>query len=149
MSYLLRKALREPDRLLRNLSMRVRTATSWDRLYDAMPEPKCVGEVVVDDTVAAQVRTALAAGGLDVERRSVEPERYRDWLSRAEYSRYPLYLDGGRAHGFHEKGLEHFLAADLAGLRPGKVCIDVASQLSPAPDIYARVYGADVYSQDL
>ena len=149
MSYLLRVALRQPDRLLRNLAVRVRTATSWDRLYAALPEPKRAGAVVVDDAVAAQVRAALEADGLTVERRSVEPGRYREWLVRADYVRYPLYLDGGRAPSFHEKGLEHFLAAELLGLAPGQVCLDIASRHSPAPDIYERLHGAEMYTQDL
>lgn len=149
MSYLLRKALHQPHRVLRNLAVRVRTLTSWDRLYAALPEPKRVGAVLVDDEVAAQVRAALEADGLAIERRSVEPERYRAWLAQADYARYPLYMDGGRAPGFHEKGLEHFLAAGLLGLAQGHVCIDVASQHSPAPDLYTRLYGADMYTQDL
>jgi SAM-dependent methyltransferase len=149
MSYLLRKAFQQPDRVLRNLAVRVRTATSWDRLYAALPEPKRVGAIVVDDAVAGEVRAALEADGLTVERRSVEPERYRQWLARADYARYPLYLDGGRDRTFHEKGLEHFLAAGLLGLGPGQVCIDIASQNSPAPDIYARLHGVEVYTQDL
>src|SRR5262249_21671490 len=58
-------------------------------------------------------------------------------------------LDGGRAPGFHEKALEHFLAARLTRLRAGEVCIDVASQNSPVPDLYARLFGAEMFEQDL
>ena len=148
-SYRFRKLLHQPGRVFRHLALRIRTATSWERLYRALPEPKRVGTVVVDDAVAADVRTALEAAGLAVERRSVEPERYRAWLARADYSRYPLYLDGGRAPGFHQKGLEHFLGAALLGLEAGQVCLDVASQHSPAPEIYARLHGVVTYTQDL
>ena len=149
MIYLFRKMLRQPERVIQNLAVRIRTATSWGRLYDALPEPKCVGSVIVDDAAAADVGAALEAAGLAVERRSVEPEHYRTWLVQADYSRHPLYLDGGRAPGFPEKGLEHFVAAGLLGLRAGQVCIDVASQHSPAPEIYERLHGAVVYTQDL
>jgi SAM-dependent methyltransferase len=149
MSYLLRKLLFQPDHVLGNLGARLRTATSWNRLYGKLPDPKCVGAVVVDDAAAAAVRAAVEADGLTIERRSVEPERYRGWLARADYARHPLYMDGGRATGFHQKGLEHFLAVELVGLRTGQICIDVASQHSPAPEIYARLHGAEVYTQDL
>jgi SAM-dependent methyltransferase len=149
MIYLFRKMLHQPERVLRSFAVRIRTATSWGRLYDSLPEPKRVGPVIVDNAVAADVRAALEAAGLVVERRSVEPEHYRAWLMQADYSRYPLYLDGGRAPGFTEKGLEHFVAAGLLGLRAGQVCIDVASQNSPAPDIYEWLYGAVMYTLDL
>lgn len=149
MRYLLQKAIHQPDRVLRHLAVRVRTATSWDRLYASLPEPKRRGAIEVDMATAEHVAAALEAGGLAVERRSVEPARYREWLARADYARYPLYLDGGRDRTFHEKGLEHFLAAGLLGLGGGDVCIDVASQHSPAPDIYERLHGARMYTQDL
>jgi SAM-dependent methyltransferase len=149
MSYLFKKAVHQPGRVIRSLAVRIRTATSWGRLYEALPEPKRVGPVIVDDAVVADVRAALEAAGLALERRSVEPERYRTWLVQADYARYPLYLDGGRAPGFPQKGLEHFVAAGLLELRAGQVCIDVASQNSPAPDIYGRLHGAMMYTQDL
>lgn len=149
MTYLFRKLLCQPDRVIQHLAVRVRTAVSWGRLYDALPEPKCVGPVIVDDAVAAEVRGALEAAGLAVERRSVEPEHYRAWLVKADYARHPLYLDGGRAPEFPQKGLEHYTAAGLLGLRTGQVCIDVASQHSPAPEIYERLHGAVMYTQDL
>jgi SAM-dependent methyltransferase len=149
MTYLIRKLLCQPERVIQSLAVRIRTATSWGRLYDALPEPKCMGPVIVDDAVAAEVRAALEAAGIEVERRSVEPERYRAWLAQADYARHPLYLDGGRAAEFPEKGLEHFIAAGLLGLQAGQVCIDVASQHSPAPEIYERLHGAVMYTQDL
>jgi len=147
--YALRKLAGQPSRVLKNLAIRVRTMASWDRLYAAIPEPKRVGALPLDDAAVRAIVGALEASGLAVERASVEPEAYRAFLVQADYARHPLYLDGGRARGFHEKGLEHFLAARLTGLHDGEVCIDVASQLSPVSDIYSRLHGADMYAQDL
>ena len=149
MNYALRKALQQPDRVLRRLGIQVRTAAAWRRMYDALREPKRVGAVVVDDAAVAEIRKRVTADGIAVERRSVEPARYRAWLERAGYDRYPLYMDGGREPGFHQKGLEHFLGAELLGLCPGDVGIDVASQHSPAPEIYERLCGSTMYRQDL
>src|SRR5262249_3224477 len=115
--YALRKLAGQPSRVLQNLAIRVRTLTSWDRLYAAMPEPKRVGAPPVDDAAVHAIVRDLERSGLALEHVSVDPAGYRDYLARADYARHPLYLDGGRAPGFHEKGLEHFLAARLTGLR--------------------------------
>jgi len=147
--YALRKLAGQPGRVLQNLKIRARTIASWDRLYASIREPKRSGALPMDDAVARTVVTQLRAEGLSVERRSVEPGAYRDYLASADYARFPLYMDGGRAAGFHEKGLEHFLAARLSGLRRGETCIDVASQNSPVPELYARLFGAEMFEQDL
>ena len=147
--YALRKLAGQPGRVLQNLKIRARTLASWERLYATIREPKRNGARAVDDAVVRAVVARLSDLGLSVARRSVEPGAYRDYLASADYARFPLYMDGGRAAGFHEKGLEHFLAARLSGLRRGEVCIDVASQNSPVPDVYARLFGAGMYEQDL
>jgi hypothetical protein len=47
-------------------------------------------------------------------------------------------MDGGREPGFHERGLEHFLAARLTRLSPGEVCIDVAKLPQKFPESAAK-----------
>src|SRR5262249_17979662 len=89
MLYLLRKSLHQPGHALRHLAVRLRSATSWEQLYAAMPEPKRRGAVVIDEDVAARVRDQLAGAGIAVESRSVEPARYHAWLAQADYRRYP------------------------------------------------------------
>ena len=48
-----------------------------------------------------------------------------------------------------EKALEHYLALTLLELTREDVFIDLASEHSPVPEIYARLTGARTYSQDI
>ena len=89
------------------------------------------------------------AAGFDVRAIDLDVAAYRRFIAAAGYERFPLYYAGGRAPGFHEKGLEHFLALELLRLGPGDVYVDVASQNSPVPEIYGRISGARVFRQDL
>lgn len=44
---------------------------------------------------------------------------------------------------------EHFVAAKLLNLNKNDVYLDIASQASPAPQVYERLYGYKVFRQDL
>ncbi len=78
-----------------------------------------------------------------------DPELARRFFERARYDRFRFYYAGGRDTGIHEKAREHFLAADLMGLRADDVYLDVASYHSPASQIYRELYGCTTYVQDL
>jgi len=49
----------------------------------------------------------------------------------------------------NEKSLEYFISLDLLKLKPEDVCIDIASQRSPFPEIVKQGVGCMVYRQDL
>jgi SAM-dependent methyltransferase len=71
------------------------------------------------------------------------------FFERGGYARRWLYYAGGRDRTVLQKVLEHWTAAELLGLEPSDLYLDVASQDSPAPDIYARLYACRVLRQDL
>lgn len=76
----------------------------------------------------------------------IDLEKYNNYLNDAEYkTRYPDYYLGNQI----EKSLEHYLALSLLNLSEKDVFIDLASEHSPIPEIYARLTGATTYSQDI
>lgn len=96
--------------------------------------------------VVDQILSGLAAHGFAVREHAVDVAAYRAFRAAAGYEqRHPRYYPGNRA----EKALEHFVAADLLALRPDDVYVDVASEKSPAPDIYHALFGCRTYRQDL
>ena len=73
-------------------------------------------------------------------------DEYNNYFNNAEYKiRYPDYYLGNQI----EKSLEHYLALSLLNLSKEDVFIDLASEHSPIPEIYARLTGATTYSQDI
>jgi SAM-dependent methyltransferase len=95
-----------------------------------------------NDLIAASLRSV----GVNVVSMNLDPQEYHDYFERAEYrTRYPRYYKGN----IHEKSLEHFIAQKLLTLSPGDIYIDIASQHSPVPEIYSRLYGCQTYAQDL
>jgi hypothetical protein len=103
--------------------------------------PPDAGDAEVD-RVASRLRQA----GVPVVEWFVDPADVRAFVRDAEYAiRYPGYYEANQA----EKTLEHYLAAQLLSLAEGQVYLDVASEGSPAPEIYSRLWGVDPWRQDL
>ncbi len=76
----------------------------------------------------------------------IDIDKYNNYLNDAEYKiRYPDYYIGNQI----EKSLEHYLSLSLLNLNASDVFIDLASEHSPIPEIYARITGATTYSQDI
>lgn len=92
---------------------------------------------------------SLRAAGFPVEEISVDVDDFWRWVGEANYPQ-GSYADAdyGR-HVFSRKALEHYIATKLLQISSGDVYIDVASALSPCPDIIQRLYGCRVYRQDL
>ncbi|MEK7401488.1 MAG: methyltransferase domain-containing protein [Gemmatimonadota bacterium] len=111
-------------------------------------DPKVKGPVRYDASSADDVQRALEGTGLSVVPLRVNQREYRDFVARADYARFGSYYAWNRP-SFAEKSLEHYLAAKLLELREGSVHVDVASDTSPAREIYADVYGVTAYRQDL
>jgi SAM-dependent methyltransferase len=77
---------------------------------------------------------------------TLDARAYHAYMDAAQYRRlYPGYY----SWNVSEKSLEHFVAAQVLGLTSYDVYIDIASEHSPAPEIYARLFGCVCYRQDL
>jgi hypothetical protein len=77
---------------------------------------------------------------------SLDPAEYRKFFAQAGYrERHAAYYPTN----IHEKSLEHFIAQKLLGLSESDTYVDVASEHSPVPEIYGRLYGCSTYAQDL
>src|SRR5262249_19042301 len=63
----------------------------------------------------------------------------------ARYENFPHYYPTN----LPEKSLEHYIATQLLQLNAQDVYIDIASEHSPVPDIYRRLFAATAYRQDL
>jgi SAM-dependent methyltransferase len=118
----------------------------WERCYDQLREPKRRGAIAPSAREEEDIAAALAAKGLRVERMRLDATDFRRWLEHAG-SVYEAYRYRGPC--FVEKAAEHYLAARSLGLDASLTYLDVASAGSPAPDVYAALYGCRVLRQDL
>ncbi len=108
------------------------------------PKKKCA--VSYAQGAEDRIICRLAALGLDVQPYEIDIADHRRYVAAARYLEdFPNYYGFNRP----EKSLEHYLAAKLLELRAQDVYIDVASEHSPAPDIYRRLFGVKAYRQDL
>jgi SAM-dependent methyltransferase len=114
--------------------------------YDHFREPKRIGGVAYTPAVIDSILRQLDAAGFAVRSLRIDPAAYAAYRRRAGYEeRFPNYY----SFNLHEKSLEHFIAAELLALQGDDVYIDVASEGSPVPEIYARLYGCRSFRQDL
>jgi hypothetical protein len=108
--------------------------------------PTRTGAIQYTAATIDRITSGLRAAGITVRPYTVDVARYRRFLAAAGYAeRYPNYYASNR----YEKSLEHYIAADLLCLVGTDVYIDVASEGSPAPEIYRRLYGCTTYRQDI
>jgi SAM-dependent methyltransferase len=121
------------------------TAVS-DDLCAQIRDPKTSEPFHYTADVIERILGDLSAQGINVQELTIDPAEYRAYFDAAGYAvRYPEYY----SFNLPEKSLEHFLAAKLLGLGPGDVYVDIASEHSPVPEIYARLFGCTSYRQDL
>jgi SAM-dependent methyltransferase len=144
-----RTALRQPHRVPGFLWSRFKAAFLWDYYFSRLPDPK--REAIDDEDARAheEVVRGLRQSGFDLHDINIDASDFDDYLRRADYPRYSHYYAGGSAPLFREKALEHYLAASLLDLSPDDLLIDIAAGISPAADIYHRLYGCQSFSQDL
>ena len=145
----MKKALRHPRKALSAATYEFQRAFFWKKRCAAIREPKHIGPLPDPGSSAEQLVQALRDAGLEPVALRVDVNDYSGYLARANYQRFPEYLGGGRDPRFHEKTLEHYLAAKILDLDPGDVYVDVANYESPTPVIYEQVYGCTSYRQDL
>ncbi len=141
--------LRSPRRALRAALAETVGLVSGPARFAALRPPKRVGAVPHDQALHESIRQDLVRRGFEVVAMRVDLDDYRRYVSSARYDRFPAYYGRGRERGIAEKTFEHYLAMRLLRLGPDDVCIDVASQGSPAPTIYRELAGCTVYRQDL
>ena len=93
-----------------------------------------------------QIRAEMEQADLQVVPYRINVPAFRDWLERAAFPDYYVKRYG---KVFVEKALEHYVGADLLGLSPGQVFIDVAASSSPWLNIAPRLYGVMALALDL
>ncbi len=121
-------------------------ATDFDVSYAQLRAPKRRWGVSYPPGSEDRVVQRLQSLGLSVMSYDVDPDDYRNYFVKARYKEdFPNYYP----FALVEKSLEHYLAAQLLQLTPKDVYIDIASQHSPAPEIYHRLFGTRTYRQDL
>lgn len=108
-----------------------------------------VVDSAIDNTlpsVVLNILTLAREAGISFVDYEINPANYNEYFDSAEYtSRYPNYSLGNRV----EKSLEHHIAFYLLNLSEKDVFVDIASEHSPIPEIYARLTGATTYSQNI
>ncbi|MGD0854884.1 MAG: hypothetical protein ABSA18_03670 [Dehalococcoidia bacterium] len=95
------------------------------------------------------VRESFSKAGITVTDLNIDVEDYRNWIARAAYPPECYAEEGYGRHVFSQKTLEHYVACKMLDIKNGDVYIDIASSLSPLPDILPRLYGCHAYRQDL
>jgi SAM-dependent methyltransferase len=117
-----------------------------DPLCARIRDPKTTEPFHYSPAIVTAICGDLSAHGFVVEEVTLDPAEYRAYFDAAGYAeRYPDYY----SFNLPEKSLEHFFAAKLLELGPGDVYIDIASEHSPVPEIYSRLFGCASFRQDL
>ena len=111
--------------------------------YIHLRHPKHRGWLPLEEE---KVFESLSQFGIQAQDLNIDVDEYKDYFNKAGYvTLYPRYYPWN----ITEKSLEHFLAQKLLQLKPTDVYIDIASEGSPVPEIYHRLYGCMTYAQDL
>jgi len=123
-----------------------RHAVSAERAWAAIREPKKTGGVWYPPGSEERIARRLEALGVDVRPYTIDVADYRRFARAARYEAdFPDYYAFNRA----EKSLEHYLAARLLALGADDVYVDIASEHSPVPQIYQKLFGVRAYRQDI
>ncbi len=143
-------SVKTPDSEIKNSSIQLSAinnssiALDFDTCFSQIREPKTTGWITHDksDIICQQLKTL----GIDVYDYEINVDEYHQYFQHARYLEdFPDYYSFNRA----EKTLEHYLAAKLLKLNSEDIYIDIASETGTVPKIYAKVFGAKTYAQDL
>jgi SAM-dependent methyltransferase len=122
------------------------TVKEFDASFARVRDPKKRGWIVYEAGAEDRIVHRLRQLGVEVRHYDIDVADYRRYFSQARYQEaYPNYY----SFNLPEKSLEHYVAAHLLRLGPQDIYIDIASEHSPAPEIYHRLFGAKTYRQDL
>lgn len=150
-SYLLVQATRAfkyPDKTYNFAMRKVKEALFWESYYDAIREPKVKCAVPRSSEVYNEILKGLKDINVNLINFKIDLSDYIKYRNDAEYYKFPTYYGGGKADNFVEKTLEHYLAAKILNLSEDDIYIDVATNNSPTPEIYQKLYDCQVYKQD-
>lgn len=118
----------------------------FDASFARVRDPKKRGWILYEAGAESRIVHRLRQLGVDVRDYDIDVADYRRYFSQARYQEaYPNYY----SFNLPEKSLEHYVAAQLLRLGLQDIYIDIASEHSPAPEIYHRLFGAKAYRQDL
>jgi len=130
---------------VKSLVTRMRSILFYDYYCRKVREPKVKGWIENEES-SDDVFARMQRGGVSTKVLTVDIADYHAYFDQAGYAEgYRDYYPSN----IREKSLEHYVAQKLLQLTERDVYIDVASQNSPAPEIYNRLYGCDAYAQDL
>jgi SAM-dependent methyltransferase len=120
--------------------------TRFTAAFARLREPKRQGAVSYPPGAEDRIVEALLRLDVDVRRYDIDVADYRRYATTARYPEaFPDYYPANR----QEKCLEHYLAAKLLDLERHDIYVDIASEHSPAPDVYRKLFGVTAYRQDL
>jgi SAM-dependent methyltransferase len=121
-------------------------ASEFEACYAKVREPKVRAGVDYPEGAEDRIVRRLRNFGIKVYDYEIDVDDYRQYFAAARYLEdFPNYYP----FNLPEKSLEHYLAAKLLQLREQDIYIDIASQNSPVPEIYHRLFGAVTYRQDI
>jgi hypothetical protein len=90
----------------------------------------------------------LVTSDISVIEDQLDDQAVSQFAKQAEYEfYYPNYYPGKELHRL-KKIREHYMAAKLLNLNHSDTYLDIASQYSPAPQVYERLFGCQVLRQD-
>lgn len=101
--------------------------------------PPCNPPEFIPTRIAQQ---AASYSFIEVVQHMISDDRFTKF-----YETHTRILRGRRDH--IEKSLEYYVSLELLRLNNSDICLDVASQRSPFPEIARTIYGCTVYKQDL
>lgn len=110
-------------------------------------EAKLVRQDLPPDAHPDLLRRQLEEVGLPLRPFTVSSQEFARYVEEAGYAGRPYY-DSGRAPNAVEKHLEHYVALALLQLSSQEVYIDVASDMSPLPEIARELKAVRAYRQD-
>ena len=136
-------------RKVRTLPARIYGYCRWEHGYLRLRRPKVRGRPRRPAAEDDQIERDLRAAGFTVRDLTVDVDDYWAYIQAAKLYESPQYYGGYEGRTFPEKSLEHYVATKLLAPAPNDVYIDIASQASPVPAVYERLYGCTSYQQDL
>ncbi len=141
-------AIRHPKRAFKFVIRKTKGILLWNHYYSSLREPKVKSSIIlhpqVDDIV-----DDLKKNGVNIIDFKVNLAEFRQYLDKADYSKFPNYYGGGKAKNFIEKSLEHYLTSRMLEISKDDVYIDVASENAPTAEIVHKLTGCTAYRQDL
>ena len=108
--------------------------------------PKQWGGINYDAENSNVLFQMLVKNGIETKSIKIDIDDYLQYFEIADYAnRYPNYYK----NSINEKSIEHYIAQKILHLSSEDTYIDIASETSPVPEIYQRLYGCETYAQDL